>query len=299
MSFKSAIESIDPKKESLITLDQKSIDAIHSRFIELLQDFDAFCSARNISWSLAGGSMLGAIRHRGFIPWDDDIDIHMERKEYDRFKELIQNDLAFCKKYDLKNPGDPGYMYHFPKLYIKDTVFREVQSNDRYPNSMFMDIFILEDTPNSKLLNYIHALKCLRYMFICSVVRVRECRDTLLKHSKNSHLAHRAILSRSRLGFWFSYRKLASWCGAANSCFSKIKNADSTYIVIPGGARHYFGEMYRRDYICPTKRVAFENLCLPVPKEAERILEQRYGEDYMKIPPEDKRAKHSIIELKL
>ena len=88
--------------------------------LEMTSDIAQICQENNIPWSLAGGSALGAVRHGGFIPWDDDMDISMFRADFDRFKAVFPGSLS--DKYELKLPGDKGYLYQFPKVIRKNTV---------------------------------------------------------------------------------------------------------------------------------------------------------------------------------
>lgn len=296
MSLKSAMESIDAKALGLKVPDDSDIANIHAVFLKALKDIDRFCTDNNIEWSLAGGSMLGAVRQKGFIPWDDDVDIHMPRREFTRFAEAVRK--GGLEGYFLACPGDEGYMYHYPKLFIKNTVFREVQSVPGEYNEMFIDVFILEDTPDNRIANAVRGRICMFYMFACSCTRVLKCSDNMLKYTAGNDNATAEIRKRIRLAKLLGRRSVESWCARADRYFSGCKASDSGYIVIPGGARHYFGEMYRRDWICETRRTEFEGMMLPVPAKSEKMLALRYGENYMEVPPPAKRAHHALIELR-
>lgn len=296
MNLKSAIESIDAKSEGLVILEQNDINNIHKVLLGMLKDFNDLCIENQIEWSLAGGSILGAIRHQGFIPWDDDVDIHMKRKDFEKLHSLLQTHPSEC--FDLKTPGDPGYIFHFPKLYKKGTVFREIQSNDENPNQIFMDIFILEDIPNSKLQKKIHGFQCEFFLLVVSALRVYACKETMLKYSSHNEVARKEILKRCKIAKFFRFRSLQWWLKRADQCFSKYHDDTTILLGDPTGAGHYFRELYRREIIGKQKIVKFENLQLPVPIKAEELLCQRYGDDYMVLPPMNKRGKHAIIELR-
>lgn len=297
MSFKSLIETLDSQKENLIVLSQDNIDEIHQKLLYMLKSLDKYCKKNNIQWVLAGGSILGAVRHHGFIPWDDDADIHMTRYEFEKFKKKFEENPM--KGFLLKCPGDENYLFHYPKLYLKDTVFKELQSNDKNPNNLFIDIFILENTYDSKLLRFIHGLQCNFYLMVISALRIDACKKSLLEHTKHSPKANKSIKIRCIIGHFFKFRKLSSWIRSADRCFSKVKNTQTKLICIPTGAQHYFGEIYNRKQMCERRYVPFETESLPIPKDAEKILKQRYGDNYMQLPPISKRAKHAIVEYKL
>lgn len=80
----------------------------------MLLDVAALCEKHQINWSLSGGSIIGAVRHKGFIPWDDDIDIFMTRDNVNKFSKVFHE---ISDKYELAMPGDKGNIFHYPRLY--------------------------------------------------------------------------------------------------------------------------------------------------------------------------------------
>lgn len=294
MSFKEKIEQMDPSKEGLMVLQQEDVEKIQQALLYMLKRLDSFCREYDISWTLAGGSILGAVRHHGFIPWDDDADVHMTREQFNKFRREFQKHPM--EGIVLKCPGDDGYLFHYPKLYLKNSVFRELQSNDQNPNKIFIDIFPLEDTYWSAAKRRIHGMECNFYALAVSALRVNACRDTLLKYTSHSPEAHKAVEERCAQSVLFRFRSLTDWIKAADRCFSKVNEPMSPLVVIPTGAQHYFGELYNRKQMTKRKYVPFEDTMLPVPEDAEGILRQRYGDNYMELPPVSKRAKHVILE---
>ena len=287
MSLKDLIQSLDYRKEGLVVLESVQIEALHKAFQQMLQDFNDLCRAYDLGWCLAGGSMLGAVRNGNFIAWDDDVDIHMTRHEFERLRKLLgcqdntcgasPNPLLtdFLQKYFLCCPGDQGYLYHYPKIFFKNSVFREVQSCESMPNQLFMDIFILEDTYDSPVLNQIHGVVCSLYLLVASAVRTKNCIANLLHYSHSSPAVQKAIKFRASLGSILSFRSAEDWLKDADRCFSWAQNQNSREICIPTGVKHFYGERYRRDLFsafCPAK---FACLQLPVPARAEEILQQR------------------------
>lgn len=297
MSFKEKMEQIDPAAEKLIVLSQEDIDRIHKALLYMLEKLDEFCTKNHVEWTLAGGSILGAVRHKGFIPWDDDADVHMTREAFNKFRQAFYDKPM--EGFLLKCPGDPGYLYHYPKLYLIDSIFRELQSNDKNPNNLFIDIFPLENTYRSGWKRRIHGFQCNLYALAVSSLRIDACKETLLAYTKHSPEAHRAVKTRCLQSSLFKFRSLTSWLKGADRCFSKVKDKNSSLIVIPSGAQHYFGELYGRKQMTERKYVPFENTMLPIPKDAEGILRQRYGNNFMDLPPVSRRAKHAILEYKV
>lgn len=294
MSFKEKIEQIDPSKEGLMVLQQEDIRRIQQALLYMLKRLDAFCREYDISWTLAGGSILGAVRHQGFIPWDDDADVHMTREEFNKFQRAFREHPM--EGFLLKCAGDEGYLFHYPKLYLEHSVFRELQSNDQNPNKIFIDIFPLEDTYRSPAKRRVHGTECNFYALAVSALRVYSCRDTLLKYTVHSPEAHKAVEKRCAMSAMFRFRSLTKWIRSADRCFSKVNDPTSPLVVIPTGAQHYFGELYGRKQMTERKYVPFEDTMLPIPADAEGILRKRYGKNYIELPPASKRAKHVILE---
>src|SRR5699024_6110897 len=111
--------------------------------LEILKEFDRFCKEHNIKYQLYAGTLLGAIRHKGFIPWDDDIDIAMTRDQYERFLEkYINNERYFLQNFQT----DYNYFRQFSRLRKNNTVFRQEQySNLDIHHGIFIDIFPLDN----------------------------------------------------------------------------------------------------------------------------------------------------------
>ena len=99
MKLKDVLSNLDAKEEGLVVIDDEKIQLVHYVLLEMLKDFDEICRQNGIEWCLAGGSILGALRHHGFIPWDDDVDIVMMRPDYDRFMDsLVKKDTDLSQK---------------------------------------------------------------------------------------------------------------------------------------------------------------------------------------------------------
>ena len=296
MSLKSAIEMMDTAKEGLVTVTDEDISRLHGIYLGFLKDLDSFCTANQISYALGGGSMLGAIRHKGFIPWDDDLDITMTREDFDRFAKLSGSFVP--DRYYLKKPGDKGYIFHWPKIYIKGVLFSELLSTEDSPRDLFVDVFIVEDLTDNKLARKVRGIISSFYLLACSCSRVRACRSYCLPHMANSPDVRKEIDKRAHIGLIFACRKIEKWCSKADRFFGSHKDPGSKDIVIPSGARHFWGEIYPREVLTLTRKVPFEDITVNVPLYAEKYLEQRYGKNYMEIPPKTERAKHALLELK-
>lgn len=292
MKLHEVLKMMSNECQGAYILDSAEILRLHRRLLEVIKDFDEICKTNNIEWSLGAGNMLGAVRHKGFIPWDDDIDVTITRKEFEKLRKCFPGKL--CDKYELKIPGDEGYILHYPRIYVKNTKFRSFLSVDGGNNGLYIDIFIDENIPNNIFLRKAHGILCTLLLGIISSVRVYYCRETLRKYSKNNSLLKKEVKKRLLIGKIMSFLTMEKWMRIADYCFSLCKNDVSKDICIPSGAKHYFGEIYRREKFCTYQRVQFEDLELPIPNKPEYYLELRYGKNYM-TPPKEQNREHRIL----
>ncbi len=118
--------------------------------LELLIEFDRICRKHNILYSLDGGTLLGAIRHKGFIPWDDDADVAMTRLEYNKFLNVVDKELDFSKYYYHDMNRTKGYRWGYSKLRRKDSEFiRLNQEFMPYEQGIFLDVFVYDNVPDN------------------------------------------------------------------------------------------------------------------------------------------------------
>lgn len=144
--------------------------------LELLLEIDRICRKNNIKYFLAAGSLLGAVRHKGFIPWDDDADTYMMRDEYERFCKACEKDLD-TEKYFLQNADtDREYRWEYAKLRRKDTLYlRAGQEAIKCMSGVSVDIFVMDRFPNSEIHEQLQNIKrraCIKTLW--SVIGVTE-----------------------------------------------------------------------------------------------------------------------------
>ena len=125
---------------------------IQSLEYNLLKRFDEFAKENNIMYFLSGGSCLGAVRHQDFIPWDDDIDVCMLRKDYDKLIALVKDNryLDTERKYKFLLPLDDNYIYPYMKLVDDSTIVFEKDIKRQYATGVWMDIFPMDIWPDEK-----------------------------------------------------------------------------------------------------------------------------------------------------
>lgn len=297
MGFNSIIKTIDTKKAGLVELDEQQIEQIHDELKEMLKDIAIFCAKNEIEWSLSGGSVLGAVRHGDIIPWDDDIDINMTRKNYEKFRKQFPDE--YKDKYYIEFPGDKNYIFHLPKIVKRNTVFKEIQSIENGNDGLSIDIFIMENTSNNVIFRYLHGIHATILLFIISVSRIERCSTNLLRYSAGNKELINAIRKRRFFSRFFAFRTLEQWIAKADKVFSKVKNDESKFVVIPAGRNHFFKETYRRKKVANMKKTNFGGVEAYIPQDAEYYLSKLYGSDYMTPPPKNKQEKHALIKIKI
>lgn len=142
-----------------ITLNEQDLQIIKSAELRIVNEINQICLRNNIKYSMIGGTLIGAVRHHGFIPWDDDIDLMMERSEYKRFLNIAEKELSeefYIADYEhTPSIGEP-----FTKIMMKNTVMKEsFTGSSNAPAGIFVDIFPVDNAPQSKLFKTIQRYK--------------------------------------------------------------------------------------------------------------------------------------------
>ena len=157
-SAKEIMNNLALKSNCLMEVDQDMRNHLQDVLVEMMQDIHNVCIKREIGYALVGGSCLGAVRHQGFIPWDDDIDISMLREDWEKFRSCFDEELG--EKYVMEAPqyGNKDCKTTWAKVYKKKTVLQEIMDVDTpYEQGIFIDIFFYENVSNNKIIRKIDA----------------------------------------------------------------------------------------------------------------------------------------------
>lgn len=294
MSLTNSLKTIEDGYHGLHVVSDAELKRLQRNLVTMTSFIKQICDENDIEWGLCGGNALGAIRHKGFIPWDDDIDICMTRANYNKLAKVfptIKQD-----RYELIRPGEKDNYWHFPRIYDKKTKFTTLQVAGR-GTGVPADIIIIEDMYDNALRDFIHGVRCTYYLFVISCLATHKRRDKYFKYGTEDLIKKTKI--RDAFSVLFRFRSIEKWISIADKCFGKINNPTSNNVCCPCGAKHYFGEIYKREDMCRFTMMPFEDREFPVYSGVHNIMKQRYGENYMELPPESSREKHAFIELNL
>ena len=270
-------------------------EALQGCLLHMLKDVDAVCRKHDITYTLGGGTALGAVRHKGFIPWDDDLDINMPRDDYERFKEIMQDELGCF--YDFSCPNSKHVDYPFLKIYKKNTRFVELFDNMEF-DGVWIDVFPIDYAPNNKLIRCLkgYAATFLLYGLGISLFLSNNKNSTTQKmYAGNARrkLRYYFALMMGRMFLFWNYKDVFNF-------FDRfVGSATKTNIMtVPTGRKYYLGECLPVQTIYPVKKIKFCDLDVPVYHDVEKYLTSLYG-DYMQIPPVEKREKHLVADFSI
>lgn len=264
--------------------------------LQMMKDFHFVCEKHSLTYFLGGGSCLGAVRHKGFIPWDDDIDIIMPRADYDKLPALLNAELPdkyFYEEIRINEKYDATFM----KIRLKGSVCREIFESDPENAGIFIDVNPLENVYDNSVLRKLHGAFCELLLLICSCVRLKDTAPKITPFITDEKQL--AVINRKlALSKFFSFFSLRKWLLITEKTLSSCKNTTSRFVSIPTGRRHYFGEMQPRKTFGKAVLTDFEDTQLYIMDGFDAYLTTLFGEDYMTPPPESERERHAVTELK-
>lgn len=267
---------------------EQTLRLVHALQLKITLEIRRICEAHHIPFFLTAGSTLGAVRHKGFIPWDEDMDIGMLRQDYDRFLQVCQTELGeeyFLQTWDT----EPDYPMSLAKIRLNDTLFVEAFSRDTsFHHGIFVDIFPYDSVPESPFLRHVQSIG---YYLLNRMLWIKKGCGTNMKDTRSQAIRY----------YFFRLFSLPFPYSAVKALFNRMQtlyNGQNTPYIVTVGSYSYRKEMILRDWATDLAPVLFENVSLPTYRNWDAYLRHMYG-DYMKLPPMEKRHKHDIISVNL
>ncbi len=265
----------------------EQLEKIHMLELKIALEIKRICDKNGIRYFLTAGTLLGAVRHGGFIPWDDDMDIGMLRSDYNRFVEACKTDLGddfFLQTWDT----DPEYPFSFGKVRLKGTHFVECFSEKCGANNgIFVDVFPFDSVPDLKLKKLLQAE---RYFVFKRLLWIKK---GMGQNMKTAGLKEKIKYYVFRFFSLFcNYKLVKKHFLKAQTKYNDMK----TEKVVADGSYSYGKESINRKWTEDLEYVKFETEEFLTYKNKTEYLEYFYG-DYMQLPPLEKRDRHMLMDV--
>ena len=249
-------------------IDPKILREAQLIMLDMLLEFDAICTKHNLQYWLDSGTLLGAVRHQGFIPWDDDIDLSMPYEDYMKFQKIAKEELSEKIFFQTKQ-SDEKFLFDYIKLRSNKASIVEFHEKDRdvgYHQGVFVDIFPMFTLPDTSF----HEAY---YNDVFKLIRATSAVSLHTPEGTNQPKVR---------------EKLVESLAPMHQGWDNENNK-----VIYGGEMPDVAAWFDQKEIFPLKKMSFEGFEFPVPKNHEHYLGSIYSFNFMELPPLDKRTIHA------
>ncbi|MDO4276684.1 MAG: LicD family protein [Eubacteriales bacterium] len=270
---------------------QKSLRDLQLVELEILKEFLRICNKYHLRYYALGGTLLGAVRHKGFIPWDDDVDVGMPRTDFIRFEEIVQKELPeFMHYYSYKTV--PDYPYYVPRMTDGRVKVVDDSAAVSSEKEAWIDIFPLDGMPGGK---YRRKLHCFR--LLCARVRMNYSKfSTNINLKKEDRpFYERVLIGAGRILPVEKLFKTSRELRRLDKLMQKYPYDSSPYLVNFMGI-HKLKEMFHKKYYGKGAWYDFEDIRLRGPKDYDHVLRQMYGEYWN--PPDKQEMNHHNTRIK-
>lgn len=280
------VNELAPKSPWLHAMDDVELRRLQLNILNIYLDIQSFCERHGLVVMLGYGSALGAYRHKGFIPWDDDIDVLMPRKDYEYLVKHFEEEHG--DNYWVVSPlNTDKCTCFFGKVISKHTIYKGIGANDEGYNGTFVDIFPIENFPSNS--SKIKKIIDLTLKFIGSCILTYKNKSDhykqMMKQKKEAYLSYKI---RRTIGFCFSFISYSKWAKMYDK-FVQYKK-ETGVLHDPTGDYRWIG--YDKSVLLPPKKMEFEGTMVYVPNKINVYLESEFGPNYMQLPPENQRVRH-------
>lgn len=270
---------LEARKNGFGNISEQELKNIQSSLLSLLLEFDEICRKYDIKYYLDGGSALGALRHGGFIPWDDDIDLLMKRSEFNKLLNIIDSEIELRKNRLFAYMGRKQHFHHPFARYVNTEIphiVRQPFMEANYPLGIFIDVFILDPVPSGKLKEYQKKLEIYEEWF---------------HKGLNGVVGLMPFWKYCCFGIWEKYSGENAVFEYIDKQLSQYEDCEADFYVPRNGFNY---AVYDADVFQEPKYLNFEGHLLPVPTMPEKFVRTHYSIDWFLLPPIEKRISHHL-----
>ena len=265
--------------------DDETLKHLQKVQLMMLKDFIKICEDNEITYFVTAGTLLGTVRHNGFIPWDDDIDVIMFRKDFEKLNSIL-SDNTNDKYYFINVLNEPTYQYTWGRFTLRNTLLEEwwAKQVDYAPN-IFLDIFIMDNLPDNRVKRFIHRWE--------SFTLNQMVQYSLVKFENESKI--KEIIQQ--LAHYFLKIIPISPMTIKKRCvktYRRYENMECEKVCDFPNITHM--PIYNKKDFLPPKKAKFEDIEVNIPNNFDHVLTRLYG-NYMELPPKDKRFKPAPEEI--
>jgi len=263
--------------------DEITLKKIHAVLMIIAKEIKRICEKHNIHYFMLAGTQLGSVRHKGFIPWDDDMDLGMLREDYDKFLEICKTELDQDHFYVQNLDSESGFGKFYTRILLKNTYLTyDYIENVTGERGFFVDIFPYDNTPKSKILQ---KKQCMIMSFALRLIK------------EKSGYAHKCTTLGGKLQLLFTnFFSLEFLINLYTREMKRYNNKPTKLINSANSGNGYFKEILKKEWVLNTKPMEFEDITMPGIENYDEYLKYLYG-DYMTIPPLEERVTHEFKEI--
>ena len=268
--------------------EEAELKKIQQMELSILADFMKICDENNLQYFAFAGTGIGAVRHKGFIPWDDDMDIALPRADFEKFIKLVEEQMS-DKYYVLNTEHDENFPLTSTRLCIKGTRFVEKAfMNVDCPLGIFLDLYAYDNLADGK---WAYNFQVWTAWFWSKILILRSIKTPFLFQSgfKASLIKIICLIIHYLLRF-FHVPKRWIFNRCKKAC-TKYNNRETKRFGYPCDTSPHWNTLYK-DKTFPVKKWEFEGIQLNFPNDMYAMLRNFYGETYMQLPPVEKRKTH-------
>ena len=264
----------------------KALRELQLAELGLIRQFVQICEKENLTYFMLGGTMLGAVRHKGFIPWDDDADFGMPREDYDTFLKVAGKYLTGDTH--LSVFGEEGHFYFFSQLVDRKIKIAFHGRVEKLEGECWIDIFPLDGMPENRIMHTFHKVRLLflRKLYLLSNFE----KEVQLYNSHRTFLNRVGVLICKNFKIYRFFHISKIWNLIDKELKAYPCNKSTYYLNLMGAYK--FKELFKKDVFGEGAFYDFEGMKLRGPEQYDFYLTQLYG-DYMTPPPEIERNKHN------